>query len=50
MQAMRPIPALAKVAYKILKTEKDLQQKETYMPTEKQRKEWATTYTKANVR
>lgn len=47
---LRPIPALTKVVYKILKTEKDLQQKNTTNPTEKQKREWATTYSKTNVR
>lgn len=50
MQALRPIPKLAKVAYKLLKTEKDLQQHNTSEPTERQRKEWASTYTKSNIR
>lgn len=47
---IRPIPSLAKVAYKLLKTEKQLQQKDTPMPTERQRQEWASTYMKSYVR
>ncbi len=50
MQAIRPIPALTKVAYRLLKTEKNLQQKNTVEPTEKQRKEWASSYSKSNIR
>jgi hypothetical protein len=47
---IRPIPKLAKVAYQLLKTDKGLQQKNTTQPTERQRQEWATTYSKSNVR
>jgi hypothetical protein len=50
MQGIRPDSKLNKIAYKILQTEKTLQQKNTYMPTEKQKKEWASTYTKSNIR
>jgi hypothetical protein len=47
---IRPIPKLSKVMYKILKTEKDLQQRNTHQPTERQLKEWSSTTTKTNVR
>ncbi len=49
-QGIRPNAKLSKIAYKLLQTDKDLQQKNTYMPTERQRKEWASTYTKSNIR
>lgn len=41
---LRPDMKLAKVAYKLLKTPKDQEQKNTPNPTEKQRREWQTTY------
>ena len=47
---IRPIPKLARVAYRLLKTDKDLQQRNTSEPTKRQREEWATTYCKSNVR
>lgn len=47
-QALRPIPKLAKLAYKLLKTPKDQQQHNQKKPTEKQKREWATTTIAAN--
>lgn len=49
-QSIRPNDKLSKIAYKILNTDKDVQQKNTYVPTERQKKEWASTYTKSNIR
>lgn len=49
-QGIRPNSKLSKLAYRILETEKDLQQKNTPEPTEKQKKEWSSTYTKSNIR
>ncbi len=37
---LRPDAKLAKLAYKLLGTPKDLQQKKDYQPTEKQKIEW----------
>lgn len=47
-QALRPIPKLTKLAYKLLKTPKDQQQHNQKKPTEKQKREWATTTIAAN--
>lgn len=50
MQSVRPDKQLSKIVYKLLQTEKTLQQKQDYKPTERQMKEWASTYTKSNIR
>lgn len=47
-QALRPIPKMAKLAYKILKTPKNQQQHAHTQPTEKQKREWASTTQSAN--
>lgn len=47
---IRPNEKLAKVAYEILKTSKDSRQKNTELPTERQRREWAATYNKSLAR
>ena len=47
---LRPDMKIAKIAYKLLKTQQDLQQKNTPLPTEKQREEWQTTYSKSAAR
>jgi hypothetical protein len=47
---LRPDPKLTKIAYAILKTEKNQRQKNTTIPTERQRREWSTTYMKSNIR
>lgn len=49
-QCIRPNPKLFKLAYKLLQTDKDLQQKNTYTPSERQLRDWASTYTKSNIR
>ncbi len=40
---IRPDEKLAKIVYKVLKTPKDLQQKNTVKPTERQMREWYST-------
>lgn len=50
MAQLRPDPKLAKLLYKIMNTPKDLQQKNTTEPTERQIKEWKSTYTKSSIR
>lgn len=47
---IRPIAKLSKLVYRLLKTPKELQQKNTPNPTEKQRSEWASTYSKSTAR
>jgi hypothetical protein len=47
---LRPDKKLAKIVYKLLNTQTDLQQRNTPLPTEKQREEWQTTYSKSAAR
>jgi len=47
---IRPIAKLSKMLYSILKTPDVLQQKNQPQPTERQRKEWASTYSKSMTR
>ena len=47
-QALRPIPKMTKLAYKILKTPQNQQQNNSKQPTEKQKREWASTTQSAN--
>ncbi len=48
-QGIRPDMKLAKIVYKILQTDKTLQQKNTYHPTERQIKQWESQYSKSNM-
>lgn len=47
---IRPNEKLAKVVYELLKTNKDRRQKNTEIPDERQRREWASTYNKSLAR
>ena len=47
---LRPDMKLAKLAYKLMKVEKDQQQKPNPSPSDERKKEWASTYTKSAAR
>lgn len=49
-QGIRPNKQLALIAYNLLNIDKSQRQKTEYKPTERQKIEWASTYTKSNIR
>ena len=49
-QAIRPNAKLSKIAFDLLKINKDQQQKNDLNPSLRRKKEWASTYTKSNIR